>query len=189
MKQWLEKIGMLRWLWITVVMVILDQVTKQLAEHSLEKFTPVRILPNLNLYLTYNKGAAFSFLSEAGGWQRWLFTIIAIVVGTAIVFWMKHLKQHEKVSAIGLAFILSGAIGNVIDRILFGKVIDFIQYYYQGEQCFYGFSRSFMFGLDQCVWPAFNIADSAIFTGAVLMIFQALREIIQERRHSGNVQA
>lgn len=189
MKNFLDKLGMLKWLWITAILVVLDQVSKQLAENTLEKFTPVKVIPNLNLYLTYNEGAAFSFLSDAGGWQRWLFTVIAIVVGTIIVFWMKSLKQHERVSAIGLAFILSGAIGNVIDRILFGKVIDFIQYYYQAESCFYGFSRTFLFGADQCVWPAFNIADSAIFVGAVLLIFQAIREMIQERRQANKAEA
>jgi len=189
MKALIEKMGMLKWLWITAVAVILDQVTKQWAEHSLEKFTPVEVISNLNWYLTYNKGAAFSFLSEAGGWQRWFFTAIALIVGTAIVFWMRSLKPQEKVSAVGLALILSGAIGNVIDRILYGKVIDFIQFYYQGETCFYGFTRSYLLGSEQCVWPAFNIADSAIFIGAAILIIQAIREIILERKHKSETQA
>lgn len=179
---------MLRWLWITAIMVMIDQATKQWAEHGLEKFTPYKVIPNLNLYLTYNEGAAFSFLSTAGGWQRWLFTIIAIVVGAFIVFWLKNLKQHEKVTAIGLALILSGALGNVIDRILFGKVIDFIQFYYQAESCFYGFSRNFLFGTEQCIWPAFNIADSSIFVGVTLLIIQALVDMIREHRSVKNVE-
>ncbi len=176
--------GMLKWLWITVVVVILDQATKQWAEHSLEKFTPINVISNLNLYLTYNEGAAFSFLSDAGGWQRWFFTIIALVVGAGIVYWMRGLRQHEKISAIGLAFVLSGAIGNVIDRILFGKVIDFIQFYYQAESCLPGFSRHYLAGVEKCVWPAFNVADSAIFIGAAILILQAIREIVLERKRN-----
>ena len=184
MNKLVEKSGMLKWLWITAVVVILDQVTKQWAEHYLEKFTPINVISNLNLYLTYNEGAAFSFLSDAGGWQRWFFTIIALVVGAGIVYWIRGLRQHEKVSAIGLAFVLSGAIGNVIDRILFGKVIDFVQFFYQGETCFYGFSRNYLFGSEQCVWPAFNVADSAIFIGAAILILQAIREIVLERKRN-----
>ena len=180
---------MLKWLWITVVFVILDQATKQWAEHALEKFTPVKVIPNLNLYLTYNEGAAFSFLSDAGGWQRWFFTIIALVVGTAIIFWIKSLKPHEKISAIGLALILSGAIGNVIDRILFGKVIDFIQYYYQAGSCLPGFSSHRLMDSVQCIWPAFNVADSAIFVGATILILQAIKDMIEERKRNRNAEA
>ncbi|MGD8925510.1 MAG: signal peptidase II [Thioalkalispiraceae bacterium] len=189
MKALIEKLGMLRWLWITVVMVIIDQGSKQWAEHGLEKFTPYKLIPNLNLYLTYNEGAAFSFLSDAGGWQRWFFTIIAIVVGAVIVYWIKTLKSHEKINAIALAFILSGAIGNVIDRILFGKVIDFIQFYYQAESCFYGFSRNYLFGTEQCIWPAFNIADSSIFVGATVLIIHALFEMRKDDRKTENAEA
>lgn len=189
MKALIEKMGMLKWLWITAIAVILDQVTKQWAEHSLQRFTPVEVISNLNMYLTYNEGAAFSFLSDAGGWQRWFFTVIAIVVGAAIVYWMRTLKAHEKVSAIGLAFILSGAIGNVIDRILFGKVIDFIQFYYQAESCMPGFSRNVLFGTEQCIWPAFNIADSAISIGAAILILQAIQEIYLERKRKKSTEA
>lgn len=189
MKNIIEKIGMLRWLWITAIGVILDQGTKQWAEHALDKFTPVEVFPNLNLYLTYNEGAAFSFLSDAGGWQRWFFTVIAMVVGAAIIYWIKTLKQHEKISAIGLALILSGAIGNLIDRVLFGKVIDFIQYYYQAGSCLPGFSYHRLLDSGQCIWPAFNIADSAIFFGASILILQAIKEMIQEHKRGKNAEA
>jgi signal peptidase II len=189
MKNFIEKLGMLKWLWITAVMVIIDQVTKQWAEHALEKFTPYAVMPNLNWYLTYNEGAAFSFLSDAGGWQRWFFTVIALVVGAALVYWIKTLKQHEKVSAIGLALILSGAIGNVIDRILFGKVIDFIQYYYQAGTCLPGFSYHRLAESGQCIWPAFNIADSSIFVGATILILQAIREMLQSRKQAKDAEA
>ena len=178
----IEKLGMLKWLWITAVFVVIDQVTKQWAEHSLIKFKPVEIMPNLNLYLAHNEGAAFSFLSDADGWQRWFFTVIALVVSTALIYWMKTLKPHEKASAIGLAFILSGALGNVIDRILFGHVIDFIQFYYQADSCLPGFSFHSLMQTGQCIWPAFNVADSAITVGATILIFLALKEAYQEHK-------
>ncbi|VAW91567.1 Lipoprotein signal peptidase [hydrothermal vent metagenome] len=182
-KNIIDKIGMLKWLWITVILFILDQVTKQWAESVLIKFNPVEVVSNLNLYLAYNKGAAFSFLSDAGGWQRWFFTTIAIVVSVALIYWMKTLKSHERSSAIGLAFILSGAIGNVTDRILFGHVIDFIQFYYQADSCLPGFSYYSLMQTGQCIWPAFNIADSAIAIGATILIFLALKEAYQDWKH------
>lgn len=184
MKQMINKLGMLKWLWITVVMVILDQITKQLAENLLDKFNPVPLITNLNLYLAHNEGAAFSFLSDAGGWQRWFFTIIAIVVSAGLIYWMKGLKSHERWTAIGLAFILSGAIGNVIDRIAFGYVIDFIQFYYHGDSCLPGFSYYRLMQDGECIWPAFNIADSAISIGATILIWLALKEIILDWKKS-----
>jgi len=179
-KNIIDKIGMLKWLWITVVFVIIDQITKQWAEHVLIKFKPVEVMPNLNLYLAYNEGAAFSFLSDAGGWQRWFFTAIAIIVSSALLYWMKTLKSTERASAIGLAFILSGALGNVIDRILFGHVIDFIQFYYQSDSCLPGFSFHSLMQTGHCIWPAFNVADSAISIGATILIFLALKEGYQD---------
>ena len=173
----LERFGMLKWLWLTVVLVILDQVTKQWAEHALEKFRPVEVISNLNLYLAYNRGAAFSFLSDADGWQRWFFTIVALVVSVILIFWMRKLQKHEKITAIGLALVLSGAIGNVIDRILFGHVIDFIQFYYHAQSCLPGFSGFPSGTAMQCIWPAFNVADSAISVGAALLIIDSIKSM------------
>jgi len=173
----MQKMGMLRWLWITLVVVILDQITKQWAEMSLDMFKPVELISNLNFYLAYNKGAAFSFLSDESGWQRWFFTVIALGVSVALVFWMRKLEKHENLTAIGLAFILSGALGNVIDRILFGHVIDFIQFYYHAQSCLPGFSAFADSQGMQCIWPAFNVADSAISVGAALLIFDSFKSM------------
>ena len=147
---------MLRWLWLSLVMLILDQVTKQWAENTLTYGSPVEVLPMLNWTLLYNEGAAFSFLADAGGWQRWFFSGLALIISAVIVVWLSRLKDDERWAAVSLSLILSGAIGNVIDRLLYGHVIDFIDVYYQ-----------------QYHWPAFNIADSAITVGVVIMLLSA----------------
>lgn len=141
------------WLFIAVGVVVLDQISKQLAEHLLTYGEPLAVMPSFNLTLLYNKGAAFSFLESAGGWQRWFFTAIALVVSVVIVFWLKEAGEDQRWTPMALVLILGGAIGNVIDRILFGHVIDFIQVYYN---TFY--------------WPAFNVADSAICVGAAILL-------------------
>ncbi|MDH5573170.1 MAG: signal peptidase II [Gammaproteobacteria bacterium] len=149
---------MLKWLWLSVLVVVLDQATKIVASQTLEMHQPVPVFPGFNFTLMHNPGAAFSFLSEAGGWQRWFFTVIAIVVSGVIFFWIKKLSVAERLQAIALAMVLGGALGNVIDRILYGYVVDFIQWYYE-----------------TWYWPAFNIADSAISVGVTLLIVDALR--------------
>ena len=162
---------MLKWLWLTALVVLLDQVSKQAAVNLLAMHEPQTFLPFFNFTLTYNKGAAFSFLSSAGGWQRWFFTMLAVGVSIFIFFWLKKLSSKEKLLAISLSLILGGAIGNVIDRSLYGYVIDFIDWFYPSNKClpfFYSINQS------TCHWPTFNIADSAIFLGAVLIILQAL---------------
>ena len=166
---------MLKWLWITVVIVIIDQISKQWAEQTLSKVNALVIMPNLNFILAHNPGAAFSLLSDES-WARWFFTVIALAVSAALIYWIKTLKQHERGSAIGLALILSGALGNVIDRILFGYVIDFVRFYYHADSCLPGFAyRSFQ-QTGECIWPAFNVADSAISVGAAILIFLAIKE-------------
>ena len=141
------------WLSLALLIVVLDQVTKQLAEHLLTYGERVAVVPSFNLTLLYNKGAAFSFLNDAGGWQRWFFTLIAVIVSTVIVFWLKAVGTEQRWTPAALVLILGGAIGNLIDRVLFGHVIDFIQLYYK---TFY--------------WPAFNVADSAIVVGAGILL-------------------
>lgn len=150
---------MLKWIWVAIVVVILDQVTKYIASDSLVMHQPLAVMPMFNWTLMHNTGAAFSFLADAGGWQRWFFAIIAAVVSVVIFLWIKRLEQHQKWQAIALAVILGGAIGNVIDRIWLGYVVDFIDVYYQNWH-----------------WPAFNFADSAIFIGVVMIIIDAIRE-------------
>jgi signal peptidase II len=174
--------SMLKWLWVTVVVVALDQITKQWISHTLQLEQTVTLIPMLNLHLAHNPGAAFSFLSSAGGWQRWFFTLIALAVSTALVLWIRKLEAHEKWNAIALACILAGALGNVIDRILFGYVIDFIQFYYAAQSCLPGFSLWRAQSL--CIWPAFNVADSAITVGAVILIWDGIMSLKRKRHEA-----
>lgn len=143
----------MNWFWISGLIIVLDQITKYIADSNLYLRVPVEVIPGLNMTLCYNKGAAFSFLSNAGGWQRWFFMGISIVVSIAIAHCLRNVDPKRATLAWGLALILGGAIGNLIDRSLFGYVIDFIDVYYEHWH-----------------WPAFNIADSAISLGAGLLI-------------------
>lgn len=173
--------SMLKWLWITFAVVIVDQVSKQWVSHSLQMFDAVKLMPMLNIYLAHNPGAAFSFLSAAGGWQRWLFTLIALAVSVGLIMWLRKLGPQERGLAIGLAFILGGALGNVIDRIAFGYVIDFIQFYYPGERCLPGFSLVFSSHGPVCIWPTFNIADSAISIGVAVLVLDGIVGLVKHR--------
>lgn len=149
-----EKPNALAWLGLSVLVIVLDQWTKWLALHSLQPYTAQEVIPGvLNWMLAFNTGAAFSFLAGAGGWQRWFFIMLAVVISVVLTVWLYRSARRDWRTALPLALIIGGAIGNVIDRVRFGKVTDFIQVYYQ-----------------QWAWPAFNIADSAICVGAVLMI-------------------
>ncbi|MCC9000535.1 MAG: signal peptidase II [Candidatus Contendobacter sp.] len=146
-----------QWWWLSALVIVADQATKHLAERLLVMHQPAPVAPSFNLLLTYNTGAAFSFLANAGGWQRWFFLALGVVVSMGLLVWLGRLKPAEKRLAAALALILGGAVGNLIDRIWLGQVIDFIQLYY-----------------DRWYWPAFNIADSAITLGAVLLILDSL---------------
>ncbi len=146
----------LRWLWISLLVVVLDQVTKQIAETQLIPHQAVNLFPYFDWYLTYNTGAAFSFLANAGGWQRWLFTAIAIIISAVIVQWIRKLPAEEGLTAASLCLILGGAIGNLIDRVYLGHVIDYIQVW-----------------LGSYPFPAFNIADASISVGAALLILSS----------------
>jgi len=130
-----------------------------MAEASLETGIPHAITNHLNMTLAYNYGASFSFLADQGGWQRWFFSILAIIVCIFIMLWMRKLKESETWTAIGLAMVLGGALGNLIDRALYGKVIDFIDMYW--TEMGYHFAT-------------FNVADIAISTGAALLVFISL---------------
>jgi signal peptidase II len=149
--------GMLKWLWLSLFVIVFDQITKAMADAMLTLYAPKPVMPFFNLTLMYNQGAAFSFLSDAGGWQKWFFAILAISVSGGIIYWLKKLPSTEKEQAIALSLVLGGAIGNLIDRLIHGYVIDFLDVYYE-----------------QLHWPAFNIADSAITLGAAILIAHAL---------------
>ena len=154
----------MKWIWLSALTVVLDQLTKKIAEAELLLHKPVAIFPSFNFTLMYNKGAAFSFLSEAGGWQRIFFVALSTIISIFLFFWLKQISSDDKqknnrLLQIAIALILGGAIGNLIDRAMTGAVVDFIQLYYS---TYY--------------FPAFNIADSAITVGAALLIIDMLLE-------------
>ncbi|MBA6292438.1 signal peptidase II [Colwellia sp. MB3u-70] len=148
----------LRWLWLTLVFLVADQVTKQLIVSNMDLYQSIDILPFFNLTYVHNLGAAFSFLADQGGWQRWFFTAIAAIASIVFIVWLAKTPKQQALLSAAFALMLSGAVGNLIDRVLFGYVIDFLD--------FYGFGYHF---------PAFNIADSMIFIGAALMIFDSFK--------------
>lgn len=149
---------MLKYLSITGLVIVFDQVSKWLMVSWLSLYETVAVMPYFNLTMAHNHGAAFSFLAQAGGWQRWFFIGLATVISTVLLVWLAKLKPHAKLEAISLSLILGGAIGNVIDRIVYGYVIDFLDLY-----------------IGTSHWPAFNIADSAICVGAVLLILDSFK--------------
>ena len=142
----------LHWLWLSFVVLAIDLWTKSLAENALQLYQRIEVFPFFNFTLAYNSGAAFSFLADAGGWQRWFFTLIAVIASVVIVGWLLKLRG-ERMVAIALALILGGALGNLWDRVTLGHVVDFLDFHWAGYH-----------------FPAFNIADSAITVGAVLLI-------------------
>lgn len=150
--------GMLAWRWylLALVVVALDQFTKGLASSELVYGRPVAVFSWFNLTLQHNTGAAFSFLSDAGGWQRWFFTVVAVVISAALVAWLSLAERGQWLLALSLALILGGALGNLWDRLSLGYVVDFISVHYGGWY-----------------FPAFNIADSAITVGAGCMLLDS----------------
>ncbi len=147
---------MLKWLGLSLFAILLDQGTKLAIANSMQLYQSIRIVPYFKLTYVHNTGAAFSFLSEAGGWQRWFFAGLALVISVVIAVWLARLKKHETLLAVALSLVLGGAIGNLIDRLAYGYVIDFLDVYYQTWH-----------------WPAFNIADSAITLGVILMLAES----------------
>jgi signal peptidase II len=144
-------------LWLSGLVVVLDQVTKFWIMATFEEYEVLVIWPVFNLTLVYNTGAAFSFLSDAGGWQRGFFIVIGIVVSVVMVVWLGRLHAHERLTGYGLALVIGGAVGNLIDRIWLGKVVDFLQWHWE-----------------QWYWPSFNLADSAITLGVILLLLDGL---------------
>ncbi|NYZ63932.1 signal peptidase II [Luteimonas deserti] len=141
----------LPWLALSVVVIALDQLTKYWVLTSLPEYTPIPVIEGVwNWYRTYNTGAAFSFLADAGGWQKWFFTILAIVISGTLVWWLAKTPRRDWRTALPFALVIGGALGNVIDRQIHGHVVDFIQWHWQDYY-----------------WPAFNLADAAIVGGAI----------------------
>jgi len=151
------------WLGVTALVILFDWHTKQLASDALELYRPHEVFTWMNITLAHNYGAAFSFLSDAGGWQRWFFIVLASAVSLVLLVWLLRLPRREWVVALGLALILGGAIGNLVDRIQLGYVVDFIDVYYKNWH-----------------YPAFNVADSAITCGVILLLLDVF--LISRRR-------
>ncbi len=159
-KKVLLKESGIRWLWISVLVVAVDQLTKLWIERNMGLGDAFTVLPVLEIVRAHNTGAAFSFLAGAGGWQRWAFTVIAVGVSGALLYWLRTLAvATHGLLAAGLALILGGAIGNVVDRIEHGYVVDFVHAHWGASS-----------------FPAFNVADAAISIGAALVILDALLE-------------
>jgi signal peptidase II len=150
----------LPWLWLSGVIVVLDQLTKWLIVASFELYERVQLLPVFGITRMHNTGAAFSFLATASGWQRWFFITVAVVVTTLVCVWLKRMPRagHGWLAA-SLALIVGGAVGNVIDRVFHGYVVDFLSFHWQ-----------------QWYFPAFNVADAAITVGAVILLADGLFE-------------
>ncbi len=159
----------LRWLWLTVIFLVLDQITKQWVANSFNLYESVELLPFFSLTYVHNLGAAFSFLADQGGWQRWFFTAIAAIASVIFVVWLAKTPKSNVLLGIAFSLMLSGALGNLIDRVLFGYVIDFIDFHWAGSH-----------------YPAFNIADSAIFVGAALMIWESFTNNDENSENSKN---
>ena len=145
------------WLWLAGVFILLDQISKWVVLGTLQPGETRYVAPFWNWVLTFNPGAAFSFLSDAGGWQRWFFTLLALGVSGWIVVMLRQHRNEFRLS-LALTLVLGGAVGNVIDRLRFGAVVDFIQWHIAGYY-----------------WPTFNLADSAICLGAALLLLDQLR--------------
>lgn len=154
----------LRWLWLAVAVVALDLGTKALASSLLTYAQPVVVLPFFNLTLLHNTGAAFSFLADHPGWQRWFFAAIAVVASVGLTLWMRRLRADEKLLGGALALIIGGALGNLYDRLVHGYVVDFLSFHVAGWY-----------------YPAFNVADIGITLGAIGLIWES---VFGERRRA-----
>lgn len=146
----------LSWLWITILVVLVDRLTKSAALKYLVAYTPLGMTQFFNLTLAFNKGAAFSFLDQNTVWQGWLFGSISLIVSVAILVWLARIPAQKRWLGIALTLVLAGALGNLTDRILYGHVIDFLDFH-----------------LGYWHWPAFNVADSAICIGAFMLLFDS----------------
>jgi len=153
-----QNLPLLRSLAIATLVLLLDQLSKWSALSNLKLGIPEEVLPFMNWLLLFNPGAAFSFLAQSSGWQRWFFTILGLAASLYIL-WLLRKNQSDKMLSWALSLILGGALGNVLDRIMYGAVVDFIDLHYGNWH-----------------WPAFNIADSAISIGAALIVFSELRK-------------
>jgi signal peptidase II len=151
------------WLGVALVVILFDQLTKIAVAKVFTYATPYALTPFFNLFLVFNRGAAFSFLSAASGWQRWAFTALGVIAACVISFLLKR-HGNQKLFCTALSLIMGGALGNVLDRLMYGHVIDFLDFH-----------------VGTWHWPAFNLADSAITIGAILLVLDELRRVGRSR--------
>ncbi len=160
--------GCLVWLWLSILIVVLDQGLKYLASTFLSYGEPLALLPVFDLTLLHNPGAAFSFLASQGGWQRWFLAAVAVGMSIYLIIWLKKTPRSMRLQALALALVLGGALGNLIDRVWLGYVVDYIALHWK-----------------HYYYPAFNLADVAITLGAVLLIWDM---VIVSRRTDSQTQ-
>lgn len=144
---------------LAAVVLVLDQASKLAVLRLIEPYQTIPVVPGLNLTLAFNRGASFSFLADAGGWQRWLFSAISVAASVVIVVLLRRTAPGDRPNGIGLSLVLGGAVGNLVDRLWLGHVVDFLDVYYGAAH-----------------WPAFNVADSAITVGAALLVLGMWRK-------------
>ncbi|QFU04291.1 Lipoprotein signal peptidase [Pseudoalteromonas sp. THAF3] len=161
----LAKRSGLIWLTLSALVLVLDWGTKTWVVSAMSLRESIDVLPFFNITYVHNYGAAFSFLSDAGGWQRWFLSAIAVTISVLLVWWLKRLPATNKLLGSAYALVLAGALGNLYDRLHYGYVIDFIHVYYQNWH-----------------YPAFNIADCAICIGAALLLFDAFKSSSKEEQ-------
>lgn len=149
---------MLKWLWLSVLVFALDQLSKQIVDASMRLYETIPLLPVFQLTYLRNQGAAFSFLSQAGGWQRWFFIALSVGATVLITYWLKSMDRRKTWEAAAWALVLGGAVGNLLDRVVYGYVIDFLDVFYGDWH-----------------WPAFNVADSAITLGIGMLLIDSFR--------------
>ena len=150
---------MLRYLFLSILILFIDQLTKWKMVKVVSLHDFVEVTPYFNLTMAHNYGAAFSFLADAGGWQRHFFIIITVIISLVLVVWLSKLERYKRGEAFALSLILGGALGNLVDRVIYGYVVDFIDIHYAGYH-----------------WPAFNVADMAIVAGAILLIMDSFKK-------------
>jgi signal peptidase II len=146
----------LQWLWISVLVIMLDRITKLTILKKIAQDEILRITPFFNLTCAYNKGAAFSFLSAAPGWQVWMFGLVAVIISIILLVWLKRISYREKWLSVALCLIVGGALGNLWDRLSYGQVVDFLQFH-----------------LGNLYYPVFNLADSCICVGTFMLVLDA----------------
>ena len=149
---------MRRFLWLALAVALIDQISKYWILRHFREYEVLNVWPVFNLTLVYNRGAAFSFLADAGGWQHYLFVGLALVVSVLLVVWLWRLPPERRLEAWGLSLVLGGALGNLVDRLVHGRVVDFLQWHWEEHY-----------------FPSFNLADSAITLGVILLLIDALR--------------